>query len=66
MLFRSWGGVPGAMFAPPFTWAQMQAHVAHLLKCWLGTRFVVGVADQVPPNGEVEFVRKIAEIINHG
>ena len=61
-----WGGVPGAMFAPPFTWAQMQAHVAHLLECWLGTRFVVGVADQVPPNGEVEFVRKIAEIINHG
>jgi hypothetical protein len=22
-----WGGVPGAMFAPPYTWADMQAHL---------------------------------------
>lgn len=61
-----WGGVPGAMFAPPFTWGQMHRHVAHLLECWRGTRFIVGVADQVPPNGQIEFVKKIAEVINHG
>lgn len=61
-----WGGVPGAMFAPPFTWTQMRAHVAHLLECWRGTRFIVSVADQVPSNGQIEFVKKIAEVINHG
>jgi hypothetical protein len=55
-----WGGVPGAMFAPPFTWPAMQAHVEHLLECWRGTPFIVGVADQVPPNGDLEFVRRIA------
>jgi hypothetical protein len=54
------------MFAPPFTWEQMRAHVTHLLECWRGTRFVVGVADQVPPNGKIEFVEKIAEVIKHG
>lgn len=61
-----WGGVPGAMFAPPFTWPHMRAHVEHLLECWRGTRFIVGVADQVPPNGDIGFVSRIAEVIQHG
>lgn len=58
-----WGGVPGAMFAPPFTWRDMEAHVEKLLEHWTGTPFVVGVADQVPPNGDIEFVRRIAEMV---
>ena len=58
-----WGGVPGAMFAPPFTWKDMEAHVKTLLECWAGTPFVVGVADQVPPDGDIEFVRRISEML---
>ena len=58
-----WGGVPGAMFAPPFTWADMKQHVEKLLDCWEGTRFVVGVADQVPPDGDIDMCRKIAQLI---
>ena len=34
-----WGGVPGAMFAPPYTWPDMEAHVDKLLQCWRGTPF---------------------------
>ena len=54
-----WGGVPGVMFAPPYTWEQMEAHVRRLLDCWQGRPFVMGVADQVPPDGNIEFCRKI-------
>ncbi|MDD5704647.1 MAG: hypothetical protein PHR35_01890 [Kiritimatiellae bacterium] len=58
-----WGGVPGAMFAPPYKWADMQAHLEKLLACWGGTPFIIGVADQVPPDGDISFCRKIAEML---
>ncbi len=57
-----WGGIPGAMFAPPFSWPDMKAHAEHLLACWNGQPFVVGVADQIPPNGQIEFCRQLADI----
>lgn len=58
-----WGGVPGAMFAPPYTWADMERHVERVLAEWRGRPFVLGVADQIPPDGDVSFCRKIAEMI---
>ena len=56
-----WGGVPGAMFAPPFAWPEMEWHIERLVDGWGKRRFVAGVADQVPPNGDIEFCRKVAE-----
>lgn len=58
-----WGGIPGIMFAPPFTWSDMEAHLEKLVASWSGTPFVVGVADQVPPNGDIEMVGKISEFL---
>jgi hypothetical protein len=58
-----WGGVPGILFAPPYTWEDIQAHVQNLVRSWKGHPFVVGVADQVPPNGEIEFCRRIADML---
>ncbi len=58
-----WGGLPGAMFAPPFTWDDMRSHLRTLLDAWDGSRFVVGVADQVPPNGDLGFCPKVAELV---
>jgi hypothetical protein len=58
-----WGGVPGVMFAPPFTWADMESHVRQLLSAWRGTRFVVGVADQVPPDGDITYCPRITDLI---
>ena len=58
-----WGGVPGVMFAPPYTWQDMQAHVRQLLDAWRGTRFIVGVADQIPPDGDIDFCRRITALI---
>jgi hypothetical protein len=59
-----WGGVPGVMFAPPYTWPQMKAHVERLLVAWKGQPFVLGVADQVPPDGHIDFCRKIADLVH--
>ena len=59
-----WGGVPGAMFSTPYTWNDMESHLRKLLDSWSGTRFVVGVADQVPPDGNIQYCKKIAEMID--
>jgi hypothetical protein len=61
-----WGAVPGAMFAPPYQWDDMQRHVERVLTLWKGQRFVLGVADQVPPDGDIGFTQKIREMTDHG
>ena len=59
-----WGGVPGAMFAPPYAWKEMEAHVAAVLEHWGSGPFVLGVADQVPPDGDISFCRRISEMVS--
>ena len=61
-----WGGVPGAMFAAPHAWNDMSTHVDHVLETWGQRPFVLGVADQVPPDGDIEFCRKIANATRPG
>jgi len=51
------------MFAPPYDWEQMESHVHRLIECWGDRPFVMGVADQVPPDGNIEFCRNIANIV---
>lgn len=57
------GGVPGAMFAPPFVADDIKRHVETVIEThWDHGRFILGVADQVPPDGDIELVRLIGEI----
>ena len=58
-----WGGVPGAMFAGSYRSPAMEEHVRHVLQTWGHRRFVLGVADQVPPDGDIELCRGIADIV---
>jgi|GEM_PF-140241 len=58
-----WGGVPGVMFAPPYTWKDMETHVKGVIECWKDRPFVLGVADQVPPDGNIDFCRRIADML---
>jgi hypothetical protein len=60
-----WGGVPGIMFAPPYTWEAMAHHVRKVLAGWANRPFVLGVADQVPPDGDINFCPRIAELLEH-
>ena len=57
-----WGGVPGAMFAHPYTWDRMAEHVEGVLTTWRDRPFVLGVADQAPPDGGIDFCRQISEL----
>ena len=59
-----WGGVPGAMFAPPYTWDDVQTFVENIVQCHGSSgRFVLCSADQVPVNGDIDYVRKISELV---
>ncbi|MBN1864427.1 MAG: hypothetical protein JW808_05965 [Victivallales bacterium] len=62
------GGLPGAMFAPPFGRDDMEKHVMEIIRCHKDSgKFMFGVADQVPPNGDIELVRLITELVEkHG
>ncbi len=58
-----WGGVPGIMFSSPYDWDQMESHVHRLIECWGDHPFIMGVADQVPPDGNIAFCRNIANLV---
>lgn len=58
-----WGGVPGAMFSHPFQWREMEQHIVKTVQCWEGKPFILSVADQVPPDGDITMVRKISDLI---
>jgi hypothetical protein len=59
-----WGGIPGAMFSHPWTDTQIRDHTMKLLGCLGGDgRLVVGSADQIPPNGHMEYCTSIAETV---
>ena len=58
-----WGGVPGALFAPPYAWDDVQRHVLGVLEAWRDRPFVLGVADQVPPDGDITYCPRIAQLI---
>ena len=59
-----WGGIPGAMFAPPWIAEDIRSQTRRLLAA-LGAdgRLIVGTADQVPPDGNMSFCRIVADTI---
>ena len=62
------GGLPGAMFAPPFGERQMTQHVLEIIEFHKESgKFMFGVADQVPPNGDLDLVRLVGDLVEeHG
>jgi hypothetical protein len=55
-----WGGMPGIMFTPLVSDAEFDAHTQAILALMRQEpRFVLGVADQVPPNGTLERVGRV-------
>ena len=60
-----WGGLPGAMFTPVFSDAEFEEHINRVLAVDDG-KMVLGVADQVPPDGIDERIRHVSEIIGRG
>ncbi len=58
------GGMPGAMFAPPWTAEDIRRHLESILQHhWESGKFILGVADQVPPNGDMNLVRHVGDLV---
>lgn len=59
------GGLPGAMFAPPFAARDIERQVRKIIDLHKDTgRFMLGVADQVPPNGDLALVRLVSDLVD--
>ena len=60
-----WGGVPGSYFTDCVSEEEFERHVKYLLALMIKEpRFVLGVADQVPPDGLESRVRRVSELVN--
>lgn len=58
------GGLPGAMFAPPFAARDIEEHARKIIRLHkAGGKWMFGVADQVPPNGDIQLVKLIADLV---
>jgi uroporphyrinogen-III decarboxylase len=59
-----WGGIPGVYFTECVSEAEFEKHVKHVLSVMIKEpRYVLGVADQVPPDGLESRVRRVAELV---
>lgn len=59
-----WGGVPGVYFTAHVSDEEFDRHVIEVLKVMRTVpRFVLGVADQVPPDGLESRVRRVSELV---
>jgi uroporphyrinogen-III decarboxylase len=60
-----WGGIPGSYFTNCVSDDEFERHVKYLLSIMVRKpRFVLGVADQVPPDGLERRVKRVAELVN--
>jgi len=51
------------MFSPPWEWDDLRADLQRGLAAWRGTPFILGIADQLPPDGNIDFVPRIARYL---
>jgi len=60
-----WGGIPGSYFTPIVNDEEFDRHVTEVLDVMRkSTRYVLGVADQVPPDGLETRIRRVAELVD--
>jgi uroporphyrinogen-III decarboxylase len=60
-----WGGIPGSYFTDCVDDEEFDRHVKYLLSLMTKSpRFVLGVADQVPPDGLERRVKRVSELVN--
>ncbi len=59
-----WGGIPGVCFTNHISDEEFDRHVCQVLEVMRGEpRYVLGVADQVPPDGLESRVRRVGELV---
>lgn len=62
-----WGGLPGALFSPLYSESTFESHLEKTIEtAKKDSRFIIGVADQVPPDGLISRVKKVREFVERG
>lgn len=60
-----WGGIPGSYFTPLVSEEEFVRHVRSVLAIMrTEPRYVLGVADQVPPDGMESRIKRVAELVD--
>ncbi len=60
-----WGGIPGSYFTPAVSEQEFDRHVKEVLSVMReDRRYVLGVADQVPPDALESRVSRVAELVD--
>jgi len=59
-----WGGIPGGYFTALVDVAEFERHIRQVLSVMRQSpRYVLGVADQVPPGALESRVRRVCELV---
>ena len=59
------GGISGIYFTPYVNEAMFERHVRHVLSVMRSEpRYVLGLADQVPPDGLERRIRRVGELVD--
>jgi len=59
-----WGGVPGAFFSPVYSEKELADIVLRCINFYKNdSKFMLCVCDQVPPDGEIERVKMVSELV---
>jgi hypothetical protein len=59
-----WGGLPGVLFSRTYPVEMLRNALGDILKYHAQDhRFVIGVADQVPPDGELQRVKMVSDMV---
>jgi hypothetical protein len=60
-----WGGLPGAMFSPVYSFDSFKSHLEEVLKIYAKKgRFVLGSADQIPPDADFSRMELVKEMVS--
>jgi len=59
-----WGGLPGVFFSEKYREGLLIETLLKLIELYRSDcKFIIGVADQVPPDGDITRVKKVSEIV---
>jgi len=60
-----WGGVPSVLFEPMYSDADFDAYIRNMFREMApGYRFIVGMGDNLPFDGDLNRVRRVVELID--
>jgi uroporphyrinogen-III decarboxylase len=60
-----WGGIPSILFEPMYSDEDFDAFVRNMFKEMApGDRFIVGMGDNVPFDGDIDRVQRVVELID--